>query len=139
MNERDTEKKEFAARFNQILLTKGYEHKSLAELKILLGVSRTLIHNWKSGKHIPSLHFAGIISSVFDISFEWLMTGNGTIDGFIMRTPDELALISKYRDLSEEGKQKTINFIFTECVEYEITVIQKKANAEKQATLKLIT
>lgn len=139
MNEREKEKKEFSKRFNQALKEKGHEHKSLAELKTLIGVSRTLIHNWKSGKHIPSLHFAGIISSVFKISFEWLMTGNGTMDGFIMKTADELALISKYRDLSDEGKQKTINFIFTECTEYEITAIQKKANAEKQATLKLIT
>jgi len=141
MSKQEIRRKEveaFSRRFNEILVIKGLQDSSLAELKKLLGVSRTLVHNWKSGKYMASLHFGGVISSAFNISFEWLMTGNGTPEGFIMRSADEIALISKYRDLSDEGKQKTMNYIFTECVEYEITAIQKKANLEKQAALKLI-
>lgn len=141
MNKQEIRRKEveaFSQRFNQVLVEKGMDHKSLAELRKLIGVSRTLVHNWKSAKYMASLHFGGIISEVFNISFEWLMTGRGTMEGFVMRSADELALISKYRDLSDEGKQKTMNYIFTECVEYEITAIQKKANLDKQTALKLI-
>ena len=139
MKQLDVERLEFSKRFNLVLVSKQCDHKSLAELKEMLNISRTQIHNWRTGKHLPSMNFASIIAKTFNISFEWLMTGSGTMDGFLMRTPDEIALISKYRDLSDEGKQKTISFIFTECVEYEISAIQKKANLEKQQTLKLIT
>lgn len=130
----------FSLRFKEALYLRHYEHKTLADLAEIFGsVSRTTVHSWVHAKKIPSLLAASNISLALNISFEWLLTGRGNIEGFEMKTPDEIAVIDKYRKLKRIGKQKVVKYIFTECLHYEVTPIDETDRLiEKQTALKLV-
>lgn len=136
---REQDKIDFSLRFSKALLLRGHSNKSLAELKELFGVSRTLIQGWRSEKTMPSIYTAGTISKILDISYEWLLTGVGTIEGFKMKTADEVALTEKYRNLTKQGKRKLMTFAFKECNDHDLAASTKaEQQVAKQVALKLV-
>ncbi len=139
-DQKNINKVEFTARIKEALIFSEYDKKTLAELAEMFGAcSRGIVHAWLNGKKIPSAQRATLISKVLGVSFEWLLTGNGNMEGFEMQTADEIAIISKYRDLKRAGKRKVIKLIFTECAEHEIHKLKPEDRIiEKQATLKLV-
>jgi len=135
-----SEMKLFTVRFKEALKLRGHDKKSLAELATLFSVgSRTKVHAWLHATRIPSISTAKYLCDILDISFEWLLLGSGTIEGFEMKTADEVVIITKYRNLTKQGKRKLITLLFNECSDHEIESTKDYIKlAEKQATLKLI-
>ncbi len=139
-NQKNLDRVNFTLRLKEALVFSGHSEKTLAELAELFGAcSRAIVHAWLHDRKIPSTARAVIISQALSVSFEWLLTGNGNIEGFAMKTPDEIAIMSKYRDLKRAGKRKFIKLIFTECAEHEINKLKPTDRIiEKQAALKLV-
>lgn len=134
------ERAAFTRRFKQALILRNHEKKSLGELKEIFGVSRTLIHQWQNKGGVPSIYSAKILSDVLSISYEWLLTGFGDIEGFQMQTPDEIALIEKYRNLTKQGRRKIMITAFTECNDHEIKPsTDTERLSAKQSALKLVS
>ena len=137
MKERDKtqEKKGFSKRFKEALNLRGHSAKSLAELKEMFGVSRTLIHQWNTAESIPSIYTASIISKELDVSYEWLLLGKGCSEGYQIQTPEEIIMVAQFRNLTKTGKLKLMSFAFDEGKAHE----KKLRSAEdKQIALKLI-
>lgn len=133
--DKSQEKLEFAKRFRQALEFRNHDEKSLAELKEIFDVSRTLIHQWKNGVSLPSIYSASLLSKALGVSYEWLLTGNGTIEGFLMQSAQEVTLIAQFRNLTKAGQLKLMTSAFDDCKAHEI---EPATITAKQATLKLI-
>lgn len=137
MNDRDKtkEKIDFTARFRKALDLRNHSDKSLAELKEIFNVSRTLIHQWNNAISIPSIYTASIITEKLNVSYEWLLTGEGRIEGFEMQSPDEVTLIAQFRNLTKAGQLKLMTNAFDECKAHEKTPTNKE---DKQIGLRLV-
>jgi len=101
-------KKEFSERFLIALELRGWGFKSTRELGVLLGLSCAAISTLRNGKNLPSIPTALDLSIILKCSFEWLVTGHGTPAGFQMKSADELALVERFRTLSDKDKQKLL-------------------------------
>jgi len=137
MKSRDKEQERisFTKRFKEALLLRNHAEKSLAELKEIFGVSRTLIHEWKTQSKIPSNYSALIIAEKLNVDYQWLLTGKGNIEGYQMQTPSEVALIKQFRNLTKIGQQKFIKDAFDNYKSNEIVAATKE---DRQTTLKLL-
>jgi len=118
-----------------LLALRGHEHKSLAELKEILGFSRTTIQGLRAGTKLPSIYSASSLARDLNANYEWLLTGNGCIDSYAMQTAAEVTLIEQFRNLTLAGQGKVITFTFDECKAHEKT---PKNKDDKQIALKLI-
>ncbi len=131
---REKERRLFTARLIQLLAARGHADKSLGELKEIIGVSRTMIHLWLHNGAVPSLFFAGILCNRFNCNYEWLLTGRGTMDSFIIENPNEAALVEQYRNITKAGRKKLLQFAFIECEQHELEPVPAK---KKQLAMKL--
>lgn len=83
MTAAEKERIEFAERLNKVLDDKGYPmrgraQKVLAETK--LNISDRAINKWLKGESIPDHSNLAILSRHYGVGFDWLATGNGSID-----------------------------------------------------------
>jgi len=142
MNELDKtyELEQFSKRLNMALTLRNHHNKILYDLKLLFGISTSMICNLRGGKKLPSIVTAKKIADKLKISFEWLLTGTGSIEGFQMNNADEIALIYRYRDLTQKGRKELIKASFNEtCSDNELHPINKSNRLEeKQALLRLV-
>jgi transcriptional regulator with XRE-family HTH domain len=78
--------------------------ETLAERKALvrdLGIPAQTISNWKIRNNIPTADIILQIARYLHVSVEWLLTGNNSTGV----TPEDTALLSKWRKLDDEGKR----------------------------------
>ena len=88
----------FFERFELLLKTKGVSRSKFAED---LKIRTALISEWKKNGNLPNGETAIKIANYFDISLDYLLTGN-----LKNEFPDEdIALIVRYHNLSQEKKQ----------------------------------
>lgn len=88
----------FFERFELLLKTKGVSRSKFAED---LQIRTALISEWKKNGNLPNGETAIKIANYFDISLDYLLTGN-----LKNELPDEdIALIVRYHNLSQEKKQ----------------------------------
>lgn len=137
------EKIEFAKRFNLALSHRGIgtDDIVLATLKEILGIAASQLSKLKNGNAMPSIFTGHLISKKLKISYEWLMTGYGVMDGFQLQDADELALMLRYRSLTAKGKKKLIRAAFGEgCGQHERNPTNKTDRLEaKQTLLRLVS
>jgi len=107
-NHKQLLRQEFTERFLIALERRGYGKFSLGKLSVIFSLSRTVLSTLKNGLAIPSIQTGLNMSKELKCSFEWFMTGQGTPEGFQMRDANELALIERYRTLSDNAKQKLL-------------------------------
>ncbi len=129
------ERLEFAERLRQALEFRNHGKKSLAELREIFGVSRTLIHQWRTAVSLPSIYTAALLSEKLGVSYEWLLTGNGTMEGFLMKTSDEVALVEQFRNLTTAGQIRLMTSAFKDCKAHEV---EPTPATTEQAALKLV-
>jgi len=126
----------FSKRFKEVLAARGHGEKSLEEIKVVCNVNeRVMIHRFLHADTIPSYETGEKLCSALECSFSWLMIGHGTMDGFDLRAPDEIALITQYRNQTKVGRRKIMKTAFTECSNHEIAPITKH---ERQTALKIV-
>lgn len=46
-------------------------------LGLKIGVSKTAIKNWEDGENLPKVEYVKALAEFFDVSFDWLATGEG--------------------------------------------------------------
>ena len=90
------------------------EHNMTAkELTEKLQIGKSSITEWKNGKTKPSINSLIGISQIFDVSLDWLLTGDGerpknkevaSIEKKL--SIDEETLLDSYREMNSEGKKK---------------------------------
>lgn len=96
--------------------------KSLTEQ---LGINASSVSEWKSGKIKPSIEALIRISLIFNVTLDWLLTGEGEMyrnsdkkDSIAEELPtDEKMLLNNYRKLSDGCKfavqEFTMNMVMT--------------------------
>lgn len=47
-------------------------------LGLKIGVSKTAIKNWEDGENLPKVEYVKALAEFFDVSFDWLATGQGS-------------------------------------------------------------
>lgn len=88
---------DFAKRFKQACIDANLP-KSGVELGKLLGVSSTMIYNYRNGEKLPSSDTLGDMARILNVSIDWLINGKGEF------TQEELDLIAAYRKAPESVK-----------------------------------
>lgn len=48
-------------------------------LGLKIGVSKTAVKNWEDGENIPKVEYVKALAEFFDVSFDWLATGQGSM------------------------------------------------------------
>lgn len=48
-------------------------------LGLKIGVSKTAIKNWEDGENLPKVEYVRALAEFFDVSFDWLATGQGAM------------------------------------------------------------
>lgn len=80
MTDTEKERLDFANRLNKVLDEKGYAVRGRAQ-KVLaetgLEISDRAINKWLKGESIPDHTNLAVLSRFYDVSFDWLATGNG--------------------------------------------------------------
>lgn len=138
--DKEQERINFTIRFKQALALRNHSEKSLGELKELFDVSRTLIHAWLNADGVASVRTASMLCDILNISFEWLLTGRGYIEGLNMKAADEIALVEQYRNKTSKGQRKIMLYAFTECSDHDLsTATEAQKLKDKQVALKLIS
>lgn len=92
--------KEFAARFRQALISKGWDSDNVTREeagKLLGGVSGPTVSMWYHGERMPTPKKAAMICEAMNISMDWLMNGTGTMEA----APSERNCLDMY-GLSDE-------------------------------------
>lgn len=83
MTDTEKERLDFANRLNKVLDEKGYAVRGRAQ-KVLaetgLEISDRAINKWLKGESIPDHTNLAVLSRFYDVSFDWLATGNGMMD-----------------------------------------------------------
>lgn len=133
----DKEKLEaFTERFKEVLMMRGHSDKSLEEIRLVCQINkRGMVHRYLHAESLPSYETGEKICIALKCSYSWLMVGSGTMDDFNLRAPDEVALITQYRNQTKVGKRKIMKMAFTECDNHEIAPITKQ---DRQTALKIV-
>jgi len=136
----DNEKLLFSIRFNEALSKRGYAKTTLYDLKSLFEIAESQISNLRNANALPSIFTGKRICEKLKISFEWLLTGTGSMDGFQLNNADEIAVITRYRSLTRQGKRELIKASFNEpCSDYEVSPVKPTNRLnDKQAVLRLV-
>jgi transcriptional regulator with XRE-family HTH domain len=112
------EKIEFAARMNQVADLLGIPPKGKNRQKLLgkkFGVSQESARRWLSGEAYPKTGQAIEIAKRATVSFEWLMTGRGSIfdEAGFSDTAPEAKILQVMRGMDEVTKRKLITITET--------------------------
>jgi len=129
-------RKGFSKRFNDALAYKGYQNKSFAELSLVFKTSRQTIHKWLHKDIYPSVLSAKLICEELDVSFEWLMLGEGLMGRGQKITVSQMAIIKIYNNLTLPGKKRLTKLALEELMQYEI---KPRTKVENQTALKLVS
>lgn len=80
------------------------------ELSILLDLTNATVTGWKQGSY-PRADIACKIAKIFDVSVEWLITGEVENQKTINQsfTKDEEQLLENYRQCSEQNKKALLS------------------------------
>lgn len=115
MTDTEKERLNFANRLNKVLDEKGYATRGRAQ-KVLaetgLEISDRAINKWLKGESIPDHTNLAVLSRFYDVSFDWLATGNGepTKQKFNMAIDNPQSLPPALRDhLMTEHAEEPIN------------------------------
>ncbi len=87
---------------------KGYKQKQFAEM---LNITPTRLNYWEKNKREPDVLMIKKISSLLDVSSDWLI---GNENNNITFSKSEIDTIKKYRTLDEYGKKAIDNLLDTE-------------------------
>ena len=79
---------------------------SQEELAIKIGVSRSAIAKWESNNGLPDIDNLKIISKLLNVSIDYLVNDNESIDEFIMKEPYNL---SDYGKGIKKSKKRSFN------------------------------
>ena len=92
---------EFSNRFRKLVADKGWGGLNRIELGKRLGTSSTCATFYMNGDRLPAIDQARIISKIFNVYVEWLLTGQGP-----MRPGEEISdpLYAEIRSLSPEHR-----------------------------------
>lgn len=133
--ETDCEIADVCKRINVAIEASPYRDFSLREIATKFQCSHTTVRRWLSGKAIPSFSAALIVCKVLNVSFEWLMTGQGIMTALPL-TLDEYALIEIFRHLSGEQQREYLSFGY-----YQIAKTQSEGTLfpDSQTRLDLIS
>ncbi|SFK95838.1 helix-turn-helix domain-containing protein [Lysobacter sp. cf310] len=113
---------EFARRLHQALDFSGFAkgRARTGALASYYGVSRETARKWLIGLALPELERMLSIAVQQHVSFEWLATGRGTIEGKSLSVrdqttkysdPDELRLMGLMRKLSRKKRRALIELL----------------------------
>ena len=95
----DNQKSAIGERLKQVRRRLGMTQKEFAEA---LGVHPMTLSKYESGKWNPSEKFLRLIEAKFDVNYNWLLKGEGTMFNFgIQAVKERTATISKLLDLAE--------------------------------------
>ncbi len=75
---------------------RGMTQDSLA---LAVGVSRSAVAQWETGRADPDSAHLQRISATLDVSFDYLLRGNPAQAEAAARTGDEIALLRLYREI----------------------------------------
>ncbi len=129
-------RKGFSQRFNEALRSAGLHNKSFAQLSPVFNTSRQTIFKWLHKDVYPSVISGKLICEQLDVSFEWLMLGDGLMGKNEKPSPRALAIMKIFENLTPEGQRRLMKSAFEELMDFEI---QPRTKIENQSALKLIT
>ena len=67
---------DFSSRLDKVLKE---NNMTALQLTQKLGIGRTTINDWKRGKSTPSPNVLAEIADIFNLTLDWLITGNGNM------------------------------------------------------------
>lgn len=82
---------------------------SQAELGRKVGCSSTTIGRFEAEKTFPTSDIVADMSSIFDVSCDWLILGLGSTNSSI--TPDDLAFINMYHSIDKSAQLEVLHFL----------------------------
>lgn len=99
---------EFSNRFRKLVADKGWGELNRIDLGKKIGTSSTCATFYMNGDRLPAIDQARIISKLFNVCVEWLLTGKGP-----MRPGEENAhpLHKEIAALSPEQQAEVANFV----------------------------
>lgn len=133
-----TMRKGFSQRFNEALRSAGMQNKSFAQLSPIFKTSRQTIHKWLHNDVYPSVLSAKLICEELNVSFEWLMLGQGLMGREEKPTVSQMVIINIFDNLNKSGQDRMVKFALEELMHYEIQPRTKIDNLRAKKQLKLI-
>ncbi len=113
--------KDFSLRLQQAVDKSIYKDLEQGVLSERIGVSRQALRKWLKGMALPSQARLPLIADVLNINLIWLATGEGLMSQhedvvitdntnesnqfFFSITQEEIELVEKFRQLTEENQQ----------------------------------
>lgn len=95
-------KEAFAKRLQELM---DYYEISAASLADKIGVQRSSISHLLSGRNNPSLDFViKILDNFTDISYNWLVTGNGELDSSEVELEEKHHSPTLFDDITDQNK-----------------------------------
>jgi len=88
------------------------QKRTAKELGAFIGVKPSSISAWKNDGSYPSSKYIISISEFFNVSIEYLYTGNN--NNPLPLSPDELELIETYNKLDRRGQHQVHSTIYLE-------------------------
>ncbi|MFV1982984.1 MAG: helix-turn-helix domain-containing protein [Thiohalomonadales bacterium] len=101
----------FSKRFAEALVLNNLECKTYKELGELLGISRSHAYELRNNKKLPSAYTGSILAEALNVSFEWLLIGNGVPTRMYLND-SEAKLISRYLLLNKKNQSRLYKFMF---------------------------
>ncbi|WP_457569359.1 helix-turn-helix domain-containing protein [Desulfurobacterium sp.] len=96
---KDSQKPAIGERLKQLRRRLGKTQKEFAEA---LGIHPMTLSKYESGKWVPSDKFLRLIEAKFDVNYNWLLKGEGTMFNFgIQALKERTTTISKLLELAE--------------------------------------
>jgi len=120
---------DFAKRF-KVACESANMPKSQNALGKKLGVSGTMVHNYRNGLKLPSSDTLSRIAEKLDVSIDWLLNGIKTKE----ISDDEHRLLNHYRQSNEKGKE----YISTVALRESMYTTTNKAISEKNLSIQEI-
>lgn len=102
---------------------------SQEELAIKIGVSRSAIAKWESNNGLPDIDNLKIISKLLNVSIDYLVNDNESINEFIMKEPYNLSDYGK--GTKKAKKDRLISEKFKDAKIYTLLAEQKLTKSEK--------
>lgn len=109
-------------RFTQMRLALGLNHQQLADG---LYIARTTYTRYESGTFIPSIHTLNLLSSRFNVSLDWLLTGKGS-----MFLPKNDKPAPPPIEISEEEKEMLETMKTTPILRYKILLFFQEQKSQ---------
>ncbi len=121
---------EFHDVFNELMTARNLSNYQLSKDT---GISDSLIGYWRNGKRKPTLENLRILSQYFNISTDFLITGEESTkqirDIGSMLSDDENTLLKYYNSLDPTGKHELLEYA-------QFKMVQQSKNSENNLTSK---